>query len=80
MIRALARAFSWRKEIESGVVRSARELAARENIDPGFMTKTLRLTMLAPDIVEAILEGRQPKNLALADLMKGFSCFGSDGK
>ncbi|ABK45114.1 conserved hypothetical protein [Magnetococcus marinus MC-1] len=73
MVRALARAFKWQKEIETGKVRSAKELASREKIDSAFMNKTIRLTQLAPDIVEAITEGRQPKSLALSDLMRGFS-------
>ncbi|MEG3641627.1 hypothetical protein [Magnetococcus sp. PR-3] len=73
IVRALARAFKWQKEIETGKVRSAKELASREKMDPAFMSKTIRLTQLAPDIVEAIIEGRQPKSLALSDLMRGFS-------
>ena len=72
IIRALARAFHWRQQIETGVVHNARALAEREKMDPSFLARTLRLTLLAPDIIDAILDGRQPKELSLADLMKGF--------
>ena len=70
--KALARAFRWRKLLETGVHSTVAEIAAAEGVNPTYVGRILRLTLLAPDIVEAILDGRQPANLQLADLLKGF--------
>ncbi|MBR9971185.1 hypothetical protein [Magnetospirillum sulfuroxidans] len=70
--RAVARAFRWRRQLESGRHTSINELAKADKIDRGYVSKVLRLTLLAPDIVEAILAGRQPKGLKLADLLEPF--------
>jgi hypothetical protein len=55
--------------LESGQVASLNELSEAEKISPSYMTRIYRLTLLAPDIVETILDGRQPRTLQLADLM-----------
>jgi hypothetical protein len=60
LVEALARAYRWKRLLESGRFGSLAELAAAERIDRSFLGKTLRLTLLAPAIVEAILDGRQP--------------------
>jgi hypothetical protein len=65
------RAHRWRQQIESGQFRSAAGLAADEKITDSFVARMLCLTLLAPDITEAILEGRQPKGLKLATLLRG---------
>jgi hypothetical protein len=70
LVKALARAFRWKRMLESGEFATIAELAEREGIAPSYMTRVLRLTLLAPDIVEAILEGRQPKRVALETVMK----------
>ena len=72
LIRAIARARRWQRMLESGQVPSTRQLAEKEKINASYLARILRLTLLAPDIVEAILDGRQPKGLLLADLMKTF--------
>ena len=72
IVRALARAFRWRRQLESGRHASINELAKADRIDRGYVSKVLRLTLLAPDIVEAILAGRQPQGLKLADLLEPF--------
>ena len=72
MIKALARAFRWRKMLESGVYGTIEELAAAEKINSSYISRVLRLTLLAPDIVEAILDGRQPTETTLAVLMQQF--------
>jgi hypothetical protein len=72
LIKALARAFRWKRMLESGDLATIAELAEREGIAPSYMTRVLRLTLLAPDIVEAILEGRQPEGLRPKDLLEGF--------
>ncbi|MDQ7080453.1 MAG: hypothetical protein Q9M41_07270 [Paracoccaceae bacterium] len=72
LIKALARAFRWKRMLESGEFTTINELAEREGIAPSYMTRVLRLTLLAPDIVEAILDGRQGQEVTLGQLLKGF--------
>ena len=72
LVKAIARAFRWRSMLESGEYASVTELAAAEKINPSYVCRILRLTLLAPDIVEAILDGRQAAELTLAVLMKPF--------
>jgi hypothetical protein len=72
MIKALARAFRWRKLLETGVHGTIEELAAAEKINSSYVSRILRLTLLAPEIVEAILDGRQAAEMTLAALMKPF--------
>src|SRR5512132_2900162 len=61
LIRALARAHRWKRMLEEERYRSAAEIAKTEGVTRSYVTRLLRLTLLAPDIVEAILDGRQPK-------------------
>lgn len=60
LVKALARAFRWRRMLEEGRYGSIRELAAAEGVDRTYVGRVLNLTLLAPDVVEAILDGRQP--------------------
>ena len=69
MVKAIARAFRWREMLESGNYATIREIAAAEQINESYVGRVLRLTLLAPDIVEAILNGRQPTGLQLDSLM-----------
>jgi hypothetical protein len=69
LVKALARAFRWKRMLESGEFVTIAELAEREGIAPSYMTRVLRLTLLAPDIVEAILDGRQGPEVTLARVM-----------
>jgi hypothetical protein len=68
LIRALARAHRWKRMLEDGTYRSAQDIADSEGITRSFVNRLLRLTLLTPDIQEAILDGRQPKALQLEDL------------
>ena len=70
MIKALARGFRWRKLLETGVYGTIEEIAAAEKINASYVGRLLRMTLLAPDIVEAILDGRQPVEMTLAVAMK----------
>ncbi len=70
LIKAVARAFRWRRMLEAGRFGTINELAAAEKINPSYVSRVLRLTLLAPDIVEAILDGRQPEGTMLPRLMK----------
>ena len=71
LVKALARAFRWRRILEAGRYGTIDELAAAEKINSSYVSRLLRLTLLAPDIVEAILDGRQPSEMTLLELMKG---------
>jgi hypothetical protein len=70
LLKALARAFKWKSMIEEGQVSSLNELADAEKLNGSYVSRIFRLTLLAPDIVEAILAGRQPRTLQLADLLE----------
>ena len=72
MAKALARAFRWRKLLETGVYATVEEIAKAEKINTSYVSRILRLTLLAPDIIEMILDGRQPADLTMAALMKPF--------
>jgi hypothetical protein len=72
MIKALARAFRWRRMLETGAVVTIREIAAKEKINESYVSRALRLTLLAPGIVEAILDGRQSAEVTLPVLMRRF--------
>jgi hypothetical protein len=71
LIKAVARAFRWRRMLETGRFATINELAAAEKINSSYVSRVLRLTLLAPDIVEAILDGRQPEGMTLPGLMDG---------
>ena len=72
LVKALARAFRWRRMMEAGRYGTINELAAAETINSSYVSRLLRLTLLAPDIVEAILDGRQPEGMTLPGLMDPF--------
>jgi len=72
LVKALARAFRWKRMLESGEFATIAELAEREGIAPSYMTRVLRLTLLAPDIVEAILDGTQGPEVTLAQVLEPF--------
>ena len=80
LVKALARAFRWRKLLETGVHGTVDEIACAEGINDSYVSRVLRLTLLAPDIMEAILDGRQPPALTLARLMKPFPAEWEDQK
>jgi len=72
LVKALARAFRWRRMMEAGRYGTLNELAAAEKINSSYVSRLLRLTLLAPDIVEAIMDGRQPNGMTLPALMERF--------
>ncbi|MEI6161162.1 MAG: hypothetical protein WCP77_15105 [Roseococcus sp.] len=72
LVKALARAFRWRRQMETGRCGTINELAAAEKINSSYVSRLLRLTLLAPDIVEAILDGRQQEGVTLPGLMEPF--------
>ena len=72
MVKAIARAFRWQKLLENGTYSCLDEIARSEKIGPSFVSRYHRLVLLAPDIVEAILDGRQPAQLTMKDLLVPF--------
>ncbi len=69
LVKALARAFRWQRLLESREFATIGELADREGISHSYMTRVLRLTLLAPEIVQAILDGRQGPGVTLGRLL-----------
>ena len=72
MLKTLARGFRWQKMHREGDYRTLQEIADAENINPSCVSRILRMTLLAPEIVEAILAGRQPEGLTMARAMHPF--------
>jgi hypothetical protein len=78
IVKALARAFRWRKLLEDGTHATIAEIAAAEKINESYVGRVLRLTLLAPDIIEAIIAGRQPSAITLAVLTTPFPLLWKD--
>jgi hypothetical protein len=72
MVKAIARAFRWQALLENGTYGCLDEIAKAERIGPSFISRIIRIALLAPDIVDAILDGRQPAHLTLKHLMTAF--------
>jgi hypothetical protein len=72
LVKALARAFRWKRMLESGDFATIAELAEREGIASSYLTRVLRLTLLAPDIVKALLDGRHGPAVTLARVLEPF--------
>jgi hypothetical protein len=68
-IKALVRAHRWRRRIESGRAKSITDLAEQEGVTDAYVCRLLPLTCLTPDLVAALLDGRQPKGLRLAEML-----------
>jgi 16S rRNA U516 pseudouridylate synthase RsuA-like enzyme len=66
----IARAHRWRELLEQGRYRSIRSLAQELGVDNSYVARLLRLSLLAPDIVEAILDGAEPSGLSLEKLYR----------
>lgn len=73
MVKAIARAFRWREMLENGDYSTIREIAAAEKINESYIGRVLRLTLLSPDIIEAILTGRQLPGLQLDCMLRRFA-------
>ena len=72
LVKALARAFRYQRLLDEGCYGSITEMAAAERIERGYLGTLLRLTLLAPGIVERILDGRQPESVTLPRLSSPF--------
>lgn len=72
LLKALARAHKWSQWLETGKVKKLDQLAADNDINPSYVSRIIRLNLLAPDIKEMILDGRQPRTLKLTEMLKPF--------
>ena len=72
LVKALARAFRWKRMLESGEFASISELAEKEGIAFTYMARLMRLSLLSPELVDAVMDGHQPANITLANLMDPF--------
>jgi hypothetical protein len=70
LVKALARAFRYQRMLEQGRYASISEMAAAERIERGYLGSLLRLTLLAPDLVEFVLDGRGADRVALPALLR----------
>lgn len=71
-ISALGKAFSWQRMLDEGRYESPKELAEKEKVEVTHMYRVMRLTLLAPDIIEAVLNGKHPRTLTLQNVVRGF--------
>ena len=72
LARLVAKAYKWLRLLESGKTPSIQAIAEEENTDPSYVAKVLRLTLLAPDIIDLILKNRQPDTMTWRELRKPF--------
>ncbi|MFL1463977.1 hypothetical protein ACI6QG_17330 [Roseococcus sp. DSY-14] len=70
LVKALARAFRYQRMLDEGRYASITELAAAESLDRGYLGSLLRATLLAPDLVEAALDGRAPSGMTSPSLLE----------
>ena len=70
LLKAVVRAHRWREMLESGTYSCAADLAKAEKVNDSYVSRILRLTLLSPDVVEAVVSGRQPGTLQVDDLLK----------
>ena len=69
LINAFAKAHKWQKNIDSGSI-GLNKIMEREKVGITYASRILRLNLIAPDIIKAIVEGRQPRSLRLEDFMR----------
>lgn len=72
LVKAIARGYRWRKLLDNGTYSTTKEVAAKERVEVSYIAEVLRLTLLAPDLVELILDGRQPPGWQLRRFRKSF--------
>ena len=69
LVKAIARAFRWKRMLDTGTFTSVTEIAAHEKLSFTYISRVVRLSLLAPDIVDAIMAGHQPPTMMLANLL-----------
>jgi hypothetical protein len=78
LVKALGRAFRWKRMLDDGRYASITEMATVERIERGYLGRILQLTLLAPEIVEAVLDGAATGALNLPRLMESFPSYWRD--
>src|SRR4051794_20844334 len=78
LVKALARAFRWQRMLDEGRYDSISEMARAERIERGYLGRVLRLALLAPDLVEAVLDGTEGVELSWPTLMGGVPLVGGE--
>ena len=71
MIKAFAKAHKWKNMLEEDKIGSLAQIAVKENITGAYVSKVFNLNFIAPEIVEKILNGEQPRDLKLQDMLVG---------
>lgn len=71
LVLALAKAYRWQEQLESGEFTGLEDLAAANGVDRTYVGRFLRLTSLAPEIVERIINGNEPEGIGLRQLHQG---------
>jgi hypothetical protein len=71
MIKAFAKAYKWKNMLEEDKIGSLAQIAVKENITGAYVSKVFNLNFIAPEIVEKILNGEQPRDLKLQDMLVG---------
>jgi len=69
VLRAIARAWSWRRQLESGTASTIRDIAATEKVSDRFVSRMMRLAYLSPEVLEHLVIRRVPPALSLNDLV-----------
>ena len=72
LLKALARAFRYQRLLDERRYASISEMAVVEKLDRGYLGRLLQLTLLAPAVVQAIMDGRQPIGVTLPVLLEPF--------
>ena len=70
LVKTLVKAYRWRRRIETGKAKSITDLAEQEKVTVAYVSRLLPLTCLAPDIVVACLDGRQPRGLSVNRMLQ----------
>ena len=68
LLKALARAWRWQRMLDDGLYATVSEIGDAENISKSYVSRILRLALLTPDLVEAILAGRTDQGMILEQL------------
>jgi hypothetical protein len=69
VLRAIARAWKWRRQLESGAVSTIQDIAAAEKVSDRFVSRMMRLAYLSPEVLEHLVIRRVPPSLSLNDLV-----------
>jgi hypothetical protein len=72
LIKVIARAFRWERLLRDGTYATLDEIAKAENISPSYVSRVIRITLLAPEIINAVLEARHPPTFTMREVLNPF--------